>query len=82
MRVQSKASGESVERRNAIRETWLPRAQATTGVAAKFVVGNPATEEGRSTLMEEVHQHAGEFMLVDVDDVRFETSSMWSRAVT
>jgi hypothetical protein len=57
---------EAAERRQAIRETWLPRVQGLAGITAKFVVGRTSDKEDEAALQEEIQQHPDEFLVLDM----------------
>lgn len=70
LNMQTKPSSqdrEAAARRQAIRDTWLPRVLELAGVSAKFVVGRAAIQNDEAILQQEIQQHPDEFLVLDVD---------------
>lgn len=66
---------DAAARRQAIRETWLPRAQNQSAISTRFVVGKSSDPADAEALQEEMQQHPGEFLVLDVDVCLYPTAS-------
>ena len=55
------------ERRQAVRDTWLPALAALPKVGHAFVVGTPAASTVLNSIQEEEQEHGGRFMVLDAE---------------
>lgn len=55
------------ERRQAIRETWLPALASMRSTAHAFIVGTPAEQRTLQALQTEEDEHGGKFLVLDTE---------------
>lgn len=67
--VQTAASSKAMfrERRQAIRDTWLPTLAALPDVDHAFVVGTPKNREALDDIHLEEEEHGGPFLILDAE---------------